>query len=210
MGRKLDVDWLVTTTEIFRFLRQRNRSNVWEWMLHDETFPPAVTRLGAMHVWYWPDVARWAIAADRLPRGAERVAPATLLADTADRSEAGGRHDTAHHGRGVSRAVQAMNSEAARVGVRRKLDVDYLVTTTDIRHLLGRKRVQTVHWWINNDETFPPPLTRLGKMLVWYWPDIARWAIAAGRIPKGAERVAPATLLADRRRYLPAGPMGAT
>jgi predicted DNA-binding transcriptional regulator AlpA len=207
VGRKLDVDWLVTTTEIYRFLRQRGRSNVEWWMRHDDAFPPSVTRLGAMHVWYWPDVARWAIAAGRLPKGAERIPPVTLLADTAELSEAGGRHDA---GRVGSRVVQTMNSPAARVGARRKLDVDYLVTTTDIHHLLGRKRVQTVHWWINHDDTFPPPLTRLGKMLVWYWPDIARWAIAAGRIPKGAERVAPATLLADRRRSLPAGPMGAT
>jgi hypothetical protein len=80
----------------------------------------------------------------------------------------------------------------------RKLDVDYLVMSTQIAQLLGAKRLQHVHWWLEHDTSFPRPVVRLGSVHVWYWPEVARWAIKAGRIPKGSDRDVPAEVLAAR------------
>jgi hypothetical protein len=66
-----------------------------------------------------------------------------------------------------------------RAGVGRRVDVDYLVSARVIAERLGFKRVQTVHYLLRADETFPEPVFTLSEMArpvrLWYWPDIEKW-----------------------------------
>src|SRR5262249_16006897 len=63
----------------------------------------------------------------------------------------------------------------------RKLDADELVGTAEIAERLGVARAQTVHTWRLRYEDFPEPVAHLKQALVWYWPDVERWARANGR-----------------------------
>lgn len=66
----------------------------------------------------------------------------------------------------------------------RKVDVDQLVGTREIAARLGFRHAQSVHHLRRTDSTFPD--TVFGEdgtpsAMVWYWPDIARWARRKGR-----------------------------
>ena len=56
------------------------------------------------------------------------------------------------------------------------LDNDLLVGSDDIAERLGFKSRQHVHYYINNDPTFPRPLGTIGKATLWTWPQIEEWA----------------------------------
>jgi len=66
----------------------------------------------------------------------------------------------------------------------RKVDVDELVGAADIADRLGWSHVQTVHTTRRRHPDFPQPTTVInGTHLVWYWPDVERWARSTGRYP---------------------------
>lgn len=65
------------------------------------------------------------------------------------------------------------------------MDVDHLVGAAEIADRLGVKRPQVVHEWHRRHAgKFPEPVARLRQALVWYWPDVERWAQATGRLPE--------------------------
>ena len=61
------------------------------------------------------------------------------------------------------------------------MDVDLLVGAEEIAERLGLPRYQRVHELRARDETFPEPVARLKRAMLWYWPDIERWAKSSGR-----------------------------
>lgn len=65
----------------------------------------------------------------------------------------------------------------------RRLDAEHLVGAAEIAARLGVKRPQVVHDWRRRYEDFPDPVAHLRQALVWYWPDVERWARATGRLP---------------------------
>ena len=86
MGRKLDIDLLVGSNEIAQRLGFRHPQTVHHYKNHDPTFPNPVLALGgnriSTHIWYWPEVERWARRTGRLPkRTRQRAAPEDETAD---------------------------------------------------------------------------------------------------------------------------------
>lgn len=67
-----------------------------------------------------------------------------------------------------------------RVG--RRLDVDNLVGSAEIIERLGARHPQLIHDWRRRYPDFPEPVARLSMGLVYYWPDVERWAKATGRL----------------------------
>lgn len=71
VGRRVDVDLLVGAGEIVRRLGLKRVQELHYYRRSDPTFPPAVFRVaearGGAHVWYWPDIERWARRTGRLP-----------------------------------------------------------------------------------------------------------------------------------------------
>ncbi len=93
-------------------------------------------------------------------------------------------------------------------GVRR-VDVEHLVGARAIAERLGLVRVQAVHYLRRTDPAFPEPVwasrTQGGTGCVWYWPDVWKWARAAGYelapLPKsvpGTRRIAVEQLVGGR------------
>lgn len=69
VGRKLDVDQLVSARAITERLGYRNVQVVHFWWRNDATFPPPVYALEGQRgarLWYWPEVEAWARASGRL------------------------------------------------------------------------------------------------------------------------------------------------
>jgi predicted DNA-binding transcriptional regulator AlpA len=66
--------------------------------------------------------------------------------------------------------------------VGRRIDSEQLVGAAEIASRLGVKRPQVVHDWRRRYEDFPEPVAHLRQALVWYWPDVDRWARATGRL----------------------------
>jgi hypothetical protein len=69
----------------------------------------------------------------------------------------------------------------------RRVDVDDLVSPADIAErmkLAGGKAAQAkvIHEWRYRDLGFPEPVATVGKIKVWAWPDVEKWARATGRI----------------------------
>lgn len=75
---------------------------------------------------------------------------------------------------------EAFGPYGPRVG--RRLDVDQLVGTAEIAERLGVAQPETVHSWRRRHESFPVPVATLSIGLVWYWPEVERWAKATGRL----------------------------
>ena len=65
----------------------------------------------------------------------------------------------------------------------RQLDADQLVGAAEIAQRLGMSRAQTVYNWRARHDDFPEPVAQLQVALVFYWPDIEKWASETGRIP---------------------------
>jgi hypothetical protein len=61
------------------------------------------------------------------------------------------------------------------------VDVDHLVSASEIAARLGVRRPGVIHDWRRRHDDFPEPLTRLALGYVWAWPDVAAWAKKTGR-----------------------------
>jgi hypothetical protein len=61
------------------------------------------------------------------------------------------------------------------------VDADQLVGAAEIARRLDVRRPQVVHTWRRRFPDFPEPVVRLDVGLVWYWPDVERWAKQTGR-----------------------------
>jgi predicted DNA-binding transcriptional regulator AlpA len=64
----------------------------------------------------------------------------------------------------------------------RKIDVDLLVDASEIARRTGRRRPQAVHNWRARYPDFPEPVAVFGKAVLWYWPDVKKWAEETDRI----------------------------
>ncbi|MGA3221579.1 MAG: hypothetical protein ABSE77_21340 [Acidimicrobiales bacterium] len=81
MGRKVDVEMLVSSSEVCRLVGASDSSHLSYWA-RAAGFPKPVARLGRsgqIQLWYWPDVAHWAYRAERVADGAWLVAPWRIL-----------------------------------------------------------------------------------------------------------------------------------
>lgn len=81
MGRRIDVDMLVSSYEVQRLLASSNDSHLAYW-IREKAFPAPIRSLGRseqVHLWYWPDVAKWGFKHGRVGDGAWLVAPWRLL-----------------------------------------------------------------------------------------------------------------------------------
>ena len=63
----------------------------------------------------------------------------------------------------------------------RRVDVDELVGAAEIADRLGVASSQTVHVWRGRYDDFPEPITKLKTAMIWYWPDVEKWATTTGR-----------------------------
>jgi len=64
----------------------------------------------------------------------------------------------------------------------RRVDAEQLVGAAEIARRLHVRRPQVVHTWRRRFPDFPEPVVRLDLGLVWYWPDVERWAKRTGRV----------------------------
>lgn len=64
----------------------------------------------------------------------------------------------------------------------RRLDSDGLVDTTEIARRLGVSDPSVVHNWVRRHPKFPEPVARFPRAVVWYWPDVEKWATKTGRL----------------------------
>jgi predicted DNA-binding transcriptional regulator AlpA len=64
------------------------------------------------------------------------------------------------------------------------VDADQLVGAAEIAERLGLKRYQRVHELRARNPDFPEPIATLQQALVFYWPDVERWARQTGRLPR--------------------------
>lgn len=78
--------------------------------------------------------------------------------------------------------VRAIGRTVQSVG--RRVDVDQLVGAEDIAERLGLGHYRRVHELRTRKGDFPEPVLRVRRTMVWYWPDIERWAKTTGRLPK--------------------------
>lgn len=61
--------------------------------------------------------------------------------------------------------------------------MDQLVGAKEIAERLGVARPQVIYEWRRRHDEFPEPALRLSIGLVWYWPEVERWARKTGRVP---------------------------
>jgi len=66
----------------------------------------------------------------------------------------------------------------------RRVDVEQLVGAAEIAERLGVANSQVIHVWRGRHPDFPEPITKLKTAMIWYWPDVERWAITTGRFRK--------------------------
>lgn len=66
----------------------------------------------------------------------------------------------------------------------RRVDVDQLVGAAEIADRLGVSNSQVIHVWRGRHAEFPLPITKLKTAMIWYWPDVEKWAIGTGRFKK--------------------------
>ena len=64
----------------------------------------------------------------------------------------------------------------------RKVDADGLAGAAELADRLGVARPQVIHEWRRRHADFPEPVAHLRQALVWYWPDVERWARKTGRL----------------------------
>jgi hypothetical protein len=66
VGRRVDVDQLVGTTEIAFRLGVKRPGVVHDWRRRDADFPEPVAVVSRVGIWAWRDVERWARKTGRL------------------------------------------------------------------------------------------------------------------------------------------------
>lgn len=65
MGRKVDIDDLVSAREIADRLRLNDRNLPHTWLRIQPTFPRPILKLAIGNLWHWPDVETWAAKTGR-------------------------------------------------------------------------------------------------------------------------------------------------
>lgn len=65
--------------------------------------------------------------------------------------------------------------------VTRRVEPKHLVGAAEIAERLGLRQPHTVHSWRRRYPDFPEPIAQLKTALIWYWPDVEKWAKATGR-----------------------------
>lgn len=60
--------------------------------------------------------------------------------------------------------------------------MDQLVGAAEIAQRLGKKTAGVVHDWRRRYADFPEPIAKLSMGVVWYWPEVERWAKATDRL----------------------------
>lgn len=58
-----------------------------------------------------------------------------------------------------------------------------LVNAVEIANRLGLAHAQSVSVLRQRHPSFPAPVARSGRALIWAWPDVEVWARATGRYP---------------------------
>jgi hypothetical protein len=66
----------------------------------------------------------------------------------------------------------------------RQIDADQLVGAAEIAERMGVSLPQAVHNWRVRHDDFPEPVAMLKTALIWYWPDVEKWAIETGRLKR--------------------------
>ncbi len=66
MGKRVDVDELVDTTDIALRLGVKRLQVVHDWRRRHADFPAPIRFFGRQPIWYWPEVERWARQTGRL------------------------------------------------------------------------------------------------------------------------------------------------
>ena len=66
--------------------------------------------------------------------------------------------------------------------VPRSINPELLVGSHEIAERLNVKRHQVVHTWRHRHADFPAPIRELRHTLIWYWPDVEKWARRTGRL----------------------------
>jgi len=65
----------------------------------------------------------------------------------------------------------------------RKVDADQLVGASEIAERIpGISEPRTIHAWVRRHSDFPKPIAELNSAMVWYWPDVEKWARKTGRL----------------------------
>lgn len=64
----------------------------------------------------------------------------------------------------------------------RKIDVDDIVSASEIAARLGVKRRGVVHDWRRRHPDFPEPVAQVALVHLWVWPEVERWARKTGRL----------------------------
>lgn len=64
----------------------------------------------------------------------------------------------------------------------RRVDIDKLVGAEEIAERLGLSSHARVHEIRRRKPDFPAPIVTLKRAMVWYWPDVERWARKTGRL----------------------------
>jgi predicted DNA-binding transcriptional regulator AlpA len=64
------------------------------------------------------------------------------------------------------------------------VDLDELVDAVEIAHRTGVARPQVVYDWRRRHEAFPKPITRIGNLHIWLWPEVEEWAKSTGRLER--------------------------
>lgn len=62
------------------------------------------------------------------------------------------------------------------------MDADKLVGAEELAERLHLSSPRRLHELRQRHPDFPAPLVILRRAMVWYWPDVERWARQAGRL----------------------------
>jgi predicted DNA-binding transcriptional regulator AlpA len=66
VGKRIDMDDLVSAAEIAERLGVGKSTVVHDWRYRDLGFPEAVKMIGQVGIWDWTDVEKWAMATGRI------------------------------------------------------------------------------------------------------------------------------------------------
>lgn len=151
----LDNDLLVGSTDIVERLGLKSRQNVHYYLSTVPSFPRPLGTLGGVMLWRWPDIEEWAATY----KFRQRTPPV-------------------HAPRSVDFQA-AMDRLAAELGIEPERAVD-LVGCYEIGHRLRFDKTMDVYR-LARDETsgFPAPVAEIDASratLIWWWPDVAKWA----------------------------------
>lgn len=79
------------------------------------------------------------------------------------------------------------------------LDPRDLVNSSQIAERLGLAQRETVHQYVRRYSRFPEPVYAQGKVMLWDWRQVHRWATGDDQAPAGA-RATAAGYPPNRRR----------